>query len=129
MVTQSEASPTADQGVASSIPAWSLTFVEIDHGRISTDILLLPMIQYGLLSITSESMCTKLVKLAREKSVVRWTDRPNMTIIVDLEVKPQNNPPPPPPKKKIKQQTPATVLPAKRDSDVMFCLQSYWGLI
>ena len=31
---------TADPGVASLIPAWSHTFVEIDHERISTVILL-----------------------------------------------------------------------------------------
>ena len=31
---------TADSGVASSIPAWSHTFVEIDHKIISTVILL-----------------------------------------------------------------------------------------
>ena len=31
---------TADPGVASSIPAWSHTFVEIDHDIISTVILL-----------------------------------------------------------------------------------------
>ena len=31
---------TADSGVASSIPAWSHTFVEIDHEIISTVILL-----------------------------------------------------------------------------------------
>ena len=30
---------TADPGVASSIPAWSYTFVEIDHEIISTVIL------------------------------------------------------------------------------------------
>ena len=35
---------TADPGVASSIPARSHTFVEIDHGIISTVILLLPLI-------------------------------------------------------------------------------------
>ena len=34
------ASLTADPGVASSIPAWSHTFVEIDHKIISTVILL-----------------------------------------------------------------------------------------
>ena len=33
---------TADPGVASSIPAWSHTFVEIDHEIISTVILLPP---------------------------------------------------------------------------------------
>ena len=31
---------TADPGVTSSIPAWSHTFVEIDHGIISTVILI-----------------------------------------------------------------------------------------
>ena len=34
---------TADQGVASSIPAWSHTFQEIDHEIISKVILLLPL--------------------------------------------------------------------------------------
>ena len=36
-----DASLTADRGVTSSIPAWSHTFVEIDHEIISTVILLL----------------------------------------------------------------------------------------
>ena len=35
-----DVSLTADPGVASSIPAWSHTFVEIDHEMISTVILL-----------------------------------------------------------------------------------------
>ena len=35
-----DASLTADPGVASSIPAWSHTFVEINHEIISTVILL-----------------------------------------------------------------------------------------
>ena len=35
-----DASLTADPGVASSIQAWYLTFVEIDHEIISTAILL-----------------------------------------------------------------------------------------
>ena len=50
---------TADPGVASSIPARYHTFVEIDHEIIST-VILLPSadIQEGLLSVTSESMCT-----------------------------------------------------------------------
>ena len=52
----------ADPGVASSIPAQSHTFVEIDHEIIST-VIFLPsaewIIQEGLLSVTSESMCTK----------------------------------------------------------------------
>ena len=37
----------------------SHTFMEIDHEIISTVILLLRLIQGGLLSVTSESMCTK----------------------------------------------------------------------
>ena len=49
----------ADPGVTRLIPAQSHTFVEIDHEIISTAILLLPLIQEGLLSVTSESMCTK----------------------------------------------------------------------
>ena len=47
-VAQSVASPTADPGVASSIPARSQTFVEIDHEIISMVILLLLLIQEGL---------------------------------------------------------------------------------
>ena len=45
--------------VASLIPARYHTFVEIDHEIISTVILLLLLKQEGLLSVTSESMCTK----------------------------------------------------------------------
>ena len=37
----------------------SHTFMENDHEIISTVILLLRLIQEGLLSVTSESMCTK----------------------------------------------------------------------
>ena len=63
---------TADLGVASSIPVRSHTFVEIDHEMISTVILL---IQEGLLSVTSESMCTNYWLTACSslpgKSVVR----------------------------------------------------------
>ena len=67
-------SPTADPGFASLIPARSHTFIEIDHEIISTVILLLPVIQEGLLSVTSESMCTKywlnaLSSLQRKKKV------------------------------------------------------------
>ena len=45
---QSVASLTSDPGVASSIPAWSHTFLEIDHEKISVVILLLLLIQEGL---------------------------------------------------------------------------------
>ena len=58
-ITQSVMSLTADPGVVSSIPVWSHTFVKIDHEIISTVILLLPLIQEGLLSVTNESMCMK----------------------------------------------------------------------
>ena len=58
-IEQSVASPTADLGVASLIQAKSHNFVEIDDEIISTVILLLPLIQEELLSVTSESMCTK----------------------------------------------------------------------
>ena len=49
---------TADPGFPSLVPARSHTFIEIDHEIISTVILLLPVIQEGLLSVTRESMCT-----------------------------------------------------------------------
>ena len=39
--------------------AQSHTFVVIDHEMISTVILFLPLIQEGLLTDTSKSMCTK----------------------------------------------------------------------
>ena len=39
-IAQSEMCLTPDQGVVSSIPAWSHTFVEIDHEITFTDILL-----------------------------------------------------------------------------------------
>ena len=81
---------TADPGVASLIPAWSHTFVEIDHEIIST-VFLLPSadsFKKGLLSVTSESMCTNYWLTAcsslPRKSVVRWADRLAMTIAVDL---------------------------------------------
>ena len=50
----------ADPGVVvvSLIPAQLHTFVEIDREISSTVILLLPLIQEGLLSVTSGSMCT-----------------------------------------------------------------------
>ena len=42
-------------------------------------------IREGLLSVTRESMCTKYwLTACPGKSVVRWTDRPAMTIAVDL---------------------------------------------
>ena len=70
---QSVASLTAETGVVRSILARSHTFMKIDHKIISTVILFLLPIHEGLLSVASESMCTKywLVKLAQEKV---WLD-------------------------------------------------------
>ena len=53
------------------MPAWSHTFVEIDHEIISMVILLLPLIQEGLLSVTRESMCMKNWLSTTGKIVVR----------------------------------------------------------
>ena len=58
-VEQWVASSTADPGVTSSILARSYTVVDFDHKIISTIILILPLIQEGLLSVTSKSMCIK----------------------------------------------------------------------
>ena len=57
-VAQLVASRTADPGIASLILERSHTFMEIDHDIISMVILLFLLIQEGLLSVTSESMCT-----------------------------------------------------------------------
>ena len=56
-VVQSVASPIiiADSGVMSLIPPGP---IEIDHEIFSKIILLLPLVQEGLLLVTSESMCT-----------------------------------------------------------------------
>ena len=85
-----DAKLTADPGVASSIPARSHTFVEIDHEIIST-VILIPSAESfmkGCCQLQAK-VCARLLvnclfKLAQEKSVVRWTDRPAMTIAVDL---------------------------------------------
>ena len=68
---------TADPGVASSIPARSHTFVEIDHEIIST-VILLPSaesLMKGCCHLQAK-VCARLLvnclfKLAQEKSVVR----------------------------------------------------------
>ena len=64
---------TADPGVASSIPAWFHTFVDIDHEIISTVILLLPLI-YSRRVVVSykrkyvhELLVNRLFKPAQEK--------------------------------------------------------------
>ena len=59
------ASPTADQGVISSISAH--TFVEIDHKIILMIILSLQLIQEELLSVTSKKYVHKVNRLPRKK--------------------------------------------------------------
>ena len=70
-VTQSVVNLIADPGAVSLIPARSLTFFVIDHEIISMVILLLPLIQEGLLSVTvkvcAQILVNRLVKLAQEK--------------------------------------------------------------
>ena len=52
---------TADPGVASSIPAWSHTFVEIDQEIISTAILLpsADSMKIGLFSELQSKVCAR----------------------------------------------------------------------
>ena len=72
-----DAKLTEDPGVASSILAWSHTFVEIDHEIIST-VILLPSAESfmkGCCQLQAK-VCARLLvnclfKLAREKNVVR----------------------------------------------------------
>ena len=59
LIAQLVASMIADTGVLSLMPVRPDTFMETDHGIFSMVILLLPLIQEGLLSVTSESMCTE----------------------------------------------------------------------
>ena len=68
---------TADPGVASSIPAPSHTFVEIDHEIISATAILLPsadsrrvVVSYKL-KYVHKVLVNCLVKHDQEKSVVR----------------------------------------------------------
>ena len=67
-----DASLTANPGIASSIPAWSHTFVEIDHEIISTVILLpSPELFKGCCRLQAkyvhEGLVNCLFKLAQEK--------------------------------------------------------------
>ena len=63
---------TTDPGVASLIPVRYHTFVEIDHEIIST---VIPLIKEGLLSVTSESMCTKYWL-----TVFKWSSFPRKKV-------------------------------------------------
>ena len=85
-----DAGLTADPGVASSILALSHTFAEIDHEIIST-VILLPSAESfkkGCCQLQAK-VCARstgllLIQACPGKSVVRSTDRPAMTIAVDL---------------------------------------------
>ena len=76
--------------VASSIPARYHTFVEIDHEIIST-VILLPsadLFKKGCCQLQAK-VCAQitgkpLAQACPGKSVVKWTDRPAMTIAVDM---------------------------------------------
>ena len=90
-----DASLYADPGAASSIPVRSHTFVEIDHEIIAT-VILLPsaesfkkgpsrigaVVSYKR-KYVHKVLVNCLFKLA-QKIVVRWNDRPAITIAVDL---------------------------------------------
>ena len=74
-ISTTDASLTANPGVASSIPAQSYTFVEIDHEIILRSLSPLPQ-KHSRRVATSEFMCTKYwltacSSLPRKKSVVR----------------------------------------------------------
>ena len=77
---------TADPGIASSIPARLHTFMEIDLRSFSS----LPLNHLRRVVVSYKRMYVHEVlvncffKPAQEKSVFRWTDRPAMTIAVDL---------------------------------------------
>ena len=58
-VAQLVTSLHADPGAVSLILTWSHTFVEIDCEIFSLVILLHPLIQEGLVSVTSKRMCKK----------------------------------------------------------------------
>ena len=72
-VAHSVASSSADSGIVSSIPIQSHTFM---HEIVSTVILLIPLIQEGLLSVTSNCIFMKyrLEKLAQEKVWLGYVD-------------------------------------------------------
>ena len=94
---------TADPGVASSIPARSHTFVEIDHEIISTVILLFPLIHSRRVVVSYKRkyvhklLVNRLFKPAQEKVWLSELTVPAMTIAVDLGRKATktNNVPPP----------------------------------
>ena len=98
---------TADPGVARrSQPIPLLTFVEIDH-KIISKVILLPSadsFKKGCCQlqakVCAQSIGYPLVQACPGKKMVRCTDRPDMTIAVDWDLKQQ-----------IKQKKPSTTEP------------------
>ena len=82
---------TVDREVVSSIPAWPHAFPEIGHEIISTAILL-PSADSRRVDISYKQkyvhqvLIYRIVKLAQEKRVVRWTNHPDMTIAADWDL-------------------------------------------
>ena len=62
------------------------SFLEVGHEIISTAIASLPLIQVGQLSVTDLALVNHLESLPRN-SVIRLTDRLDITIVVDWDVK------------------------------------------
>ena len=83
-----DASLTADPGVASSIPARSHTFVEIDHDIIST-VILLPSAESftGLLSVT----CDKAKVCERSTGLLFVQACPGKSLVNELTVPHDNS--------------------------------------
>ena len=79
---------TADPGVATLIPAWSHTFVEIDHKKILQSFSSLPLIHSRRVVVSYKRKCVKellvncLFKLVQVKVWLGELTAP-MTIAVD----------------------------------------------
>ena len=93
-IAQSVTWLTPNPGATSSILAQSHTYKEIDH-EITSRAILLPSTDSRRVVVSykqkyvHEVLVNRLVKPAQEKSVMRWTDHPDMTIAVDWDVKHQ----------------------------------------
>ena len=86
---------SSNKGIASSIPSRSHSFVEIDLKQFQRSFSALPLnhsrrviFSYKRKNV-HEVLANRLFKLAQEK-VCRLTDRPAMTIAVDLGRKQRN---------------------------------------
>ena len=79
---------TAELGVVSLILARSHTFLEVDHEIISLFYWFKKGCCLGYKwKYVHKVLVNPLVKLAQEKSVVKWTDRLDMNIAVDWDIK------------------------------------------